>query len=160
MSEIEQATVTVLVSPELVRQLSDGWSEPVQIRITETPTGPATHEMEVRSVPDKSHYGVPCATCGSVTDDHDAMAHDTVRTSDECVHHNAGYVADVEGRIHLLDAKHARMACGRKIGEHYGSALNAEYVNCPDCLATMQHSPDYVAPGPWPGEHHDSDPDA
>ncbi len=46
---------------------------------------------------------------------------------------------DVPGRIHLLQPFRWRMACGRKVGEHWGSALNIEAVNCPDCLA---------APGP------------
>jgi hypothetical protein len=52
--------------------------------------------------------------------------------------HNADSVAkDVEGRIHLLLPYKARMACGRKIGEHWDSALNHESVNCPDCLITI-----------------------
>lgn len=42
---------------------------------------------------------------------------------------------DIEGRVHLLDPIRCRMTCGVKIGEHWGSALNIDAVNCPDCLA-------------------------
>lgn len=33
----EQPSVTVLVSPELIEQMKDEWSPPVQIQIIETP---------------------------------------------------------------------------------------------------------------------------
>jgi len=58
---------------------------------------------------------------------------------------------DVEGRIHLLIPYEYRMACGRKVGEHWGSALNVEAVNCDDCLKTLK------APADRPTETEISD---
>lgn len=47
---------------------------------------------------------------------------------------------DVKGRVHFLLPHKARMACGRRVvdGNYWGSALNAECVNCPDCLIVMR----------------------
>jgi len=40
-------TVTVEMSTELIKMLSDDWSEPIQVKVCrlEKPSGPATHEM-------------------------------------------------------------------------------------------------------------------
>lgn len=57
----ERATVTVMVSPELVSHLGT-WTGPVQIKITEIPYGPSavTHMIDVRPVSDEH---LPCRWC-------------------------------------------------------------------------------------------------
>lgn len=52
----EQPTVTVLVSRELIEQLGD-WSEPVQVRIIETPGIGTGWEMEARTCPQPTEGG-------------------------------------------------------------------------------------------------------
>ena len=46
MSTIEQATVSVLISPELLKDLGE-WSAPVQVKIEKRPDG--TYEMIART---------------------------------------------------------------------------------------------------------------
>lgn len=55
--------------------------------------------------------------------------------------------------------------CGGQLTAH-GFHQNGQ-TRCPDDPnygdarpGGAAHNADYVAPGPWPGEHHDSDPDA
>lgn len=44
---MEQATVMVMVSPELIKQLED-WSPPVQVKIVQDSSSPAGWEMITR----------------------------------------------------------------------------------------------------------------
>lgn len=46
----EQPTVTVLVSRELIDQIGEDWSGPVQVRIVETPGIGTGWEMTARTV--------------------------------------------------------------------------------------------------------------
>jgi len=48
---IENPSVTVLVSPELIKQMNGEWSEPVQVQITETPGVGTGWEMIFRTYP-------------------------------------------------------------------------------------------------------------
>lgn len=49
MEEIEIPNVAVMVSRELVTQLLDDWSEPVQVRISRASWSPTGWEMETRN---------------------------------------------------------------------------------------------------------------
>lgn len=44
---MEQATVMVMVSPELIKQLGE-WSEPVQVKVVRDSTSPTGYEMITR----------------------------------------------------------------------------------------------------------------
>lgn len=46
----ENPTVTVLVSPELIAQMKDDWSPPVQVQIIETPGVGTGWELVARRI--------------------------------------------------------------------------------------------------------------